>query len=131
MYGGNLLQATLTLSAYCAFKPVNELSSCHGNVPEQEVVKQMVSSNVTAVAVSESVIPLDREVEISIQCFKQEENVYWRVEIRLADEILHARMFLERKDALSFAREMQESFAAGRKQVVDPLNVPFPVHAFN
>ena len=68
----------------------------------------MAHDQATGAVGPESIITLDKEVDISIQCFHQEARFYWRVEIRLADEIMHARMFLFSKDALAFARELKE-----------------------
>ncbi|MFW9996676.1 MAG: hypothetical protein ACFFD4_31835 [Candidatus Odinarchaeota archaeon] len=61
----------------------------------------------------ETVISLERDVEVGIQCYWQQGKIFWRVELRLDGSISHARMFINGSDARSFARELQYLFQKG------------------
>ncbi|MHA2298577.1 MAG: hypothetical protein ACXAEU_07315 [Candidatus Hodarchaeales archaeon] len=63
----------------------------------------------------EMIIALERDVEAGIQCYQQLESnfIYWRVEIRVEGEILHAQMFYNGNEARSFARELRDLSSKG------------------
>ncbi|MHA2330851.1 MAG: hypothetical protein ACXAEU_02385 [Candidatus Hodarchaeales archaeon] len=64
----------------------------------------------------EMIFSLEQDtIEIGVQCYQQLESnfIFWRVEIRVEGEILHAQMFFNGNEARSFARDLQDLFYNG------------------